>query len=332
MWPFSSTPSVPAQLPDLKRVPVDPRFAEIWKDYDARSSKEKLALALEGGGAKGRNQIGWIARMAEIGLIQRISLGAGTSVGGLNMTLTAKFLKSATMQEVVDIWRGIRQNSDVYNGTMPSDVWSGLKTALSGKLSGKSLLDPMPLYALVNKHLDRITSFDVPIYTITTEYLSGMQRVLGPGTPAVDQALSTSAVPGAFPAYQGLYMDGGMTENCPAPLLLELGATKIAIVYCGEAPEKSAPQAGPPTTLTTIESALNAFSLAQSLRTYNVLNDMTELRKAKGQDPIEVLHCYPSGPTPSILQFGDMPEAMQHGYDQAVAFITPEKLAEFLQA
>lgn len=331
---FKKKAVAPSMFPDIKRVPVDPAFAPILAEYGAREDKETLALCFEGGGAKGRWQAGFEAYMAEIGLLALVDVMAGTSVGGLNALVTARYmLDSPNLQAVVDIWRAITSNSAVYNGQIPDGVLSGLKTVLSGRLGAVSLLDTAPLNALVQKHLGGFTKFHIPVFVMATDYMTRSRKVLGPGTLATDMALATSAVPVAFPPHNGMFMDGGCVMNCPHTFLIdEQAATKVIILYCDPDPTKVPPTAVPPTTLATGTAAIAALFQVQSDRAFEDLEKIAQLRKLQGQDPIEFAHFYPSVPTGTLLEFGDHPELLQVGYDDAVKYLTPQKVKDLLIA
>jgi predicted acylesterase/phospholipase RssA len=319
-------------LPDIKRAPVDPAFTSILQEYSKQVSKEKLALCLEGGGAKGRWQIGFAARMADIGLLPYIQVIAGTSVGGLNATAIGRYMKeSPNLQACVDIWRGIRQNSDVYIGEIPKDIISIAKALVSGKLTGDSLLDISPLRNLVHKHFAGLTELTIPVFVIATDYITKSKVILGPGTPVVDMALATSAVPGAFPAHNGRYLDGGCVENCPYPYLLDAQkATKIIVLYCDPDPSKQPKTAEKPTTISTGAAAIASLFSVQSNMAFEVLELISEVRRLRGEDPVEIAHFYPSVPTGELLDFGGNTDLLQKGYDDAVKYLTPEKLRDFL--
>ena len=320
-------------LPDLVRQPVAGEFKLVFQEYDARRSKEKIVLCLEGGGAKGRFQAGVLARMAEIGLLRRVDTIIGTSVGGMNACVTARYMDDTpNLQDVVDIWRGIKSNSDIYLGEMPTSIWTGLKTVLGGGLTGKSILDNTPQYDLVKKHLDGITEFRVPVYCVTTDYVTHARRLLGPGTSAVDMALATSAVPVAFKCYQGKYMDGGCVENLAIPTALNLGSSKIVAIYCDADPSKMPVSAPDPSSITTGIAALGALFQVQSDREYDNIEKVRQMREIRGQDPIEVIHMYPSGHTGDLLEFGARPDLLKMGYEIATKYLTPDYVREFLQA
>ena len=339
MWPFSlfskKEEKPKALLPDIKRAPVDPEFKLVWEEYDSRRSKEKMALCLEGGGAKGRWQAGVLARFSEIGLLPRLDVISGTSVGGLNALVTARYMnESPGLQDVVDIWRGISKNSDIYLGEMPTTgVWAAVKALTTGKLGAPSLLDVSPLHALVKKHLEGFTGFDIPVHVITTDYVTKKMRVLGPGILATDMALATSAVPGAFPAHQGKFLDGGCSMNNSHSFLVDTcGATKIVVLYVDPDPSTIPPTAPAPTSVTTGEAAIAALFQVQSDMAYTALEAVVETRKLKGLSPLEVMHYYPEKPNGDLLQFGGNLPSLQAGYDTAVKYLTPAKLREFLVA
>ncbi len=318
-------------LPDLTRQAIPEEFKAIFKEYDSRRDKEKLVLCLEGGGAKGRFQAGVLARMAEVGLLGRVDAILGTSVGGMNACVTARYMmESSNLQAVVDIWRGIKANKDIYFGEIPTSIWTGLKTVLGGGLTGDALLDNSPQYALVKKHLDGVTDFGVPVYCVATDYVTHARRLLGPGTPAVDMALATSAVPVAFKAYQGKYMDGGCVENLATPTALNLGATKIIAIYCDADSSKMPVTAPAPTSINTGVAAIASMFQVQSDREFDNLERAKQLRELKGLDPIELLHLYPPDHTGDLLEFGQRPDLLKVGYDTAVKYITPATVGDFL--
>jgi predicted acylesterase/phospholipase RssA len=215
---------------------------------------------------------------------------------------------------------------------MPTSFYIGLKALLGGALSGASLLDNTPQHDLVKKHLDGFDKFRVPVYVVATDYISKRMKILGPGTPAVDMALATSAVPVAFPAYNGLYMDGGCVMNCPYPYLIDsCGASKIVVLYCDPDPENSIGVTAPiPTSINTGTAAIASMFQVQSDRAFDELEKVAELRKLKGKSDVEIAHFFPSGPTGELLQFGGNIEQLQKGYDSAVKYLTPDKVKALL--
>ena len=323
----------PEMFPDINRVPVDSAIPPVIQEYESRRSAEKLGLCLEGGGAKGGWQAGIVARIAEIGLLDKVDVIVGTSVGGMNAAVISRYMgESPNMQAVVDIWRGITSNAAIYKGEMPSSFYTGLKTLIGGGLGAASLLDNSPQYDLVNKHLGGDVPSARPVHVITTDYITRTLRVLGPDASPVDQALATSAVPVAFPPYKGKYMDGGAVENCGVDLLLDLGCTKILVLYLSPDPSVMPVTAPLPNSINTGVAAIGAMFQVQSDKTFEKLEQIQVLRKIQGKDPIEVLHEYPEADLGDLLQFGAHPENLQNGYNCGVKYLTVDKVREFLKA
>ena len=128
-------------------------------------------------------------------------------------------------------------------------------------------------------------------------------------------------------------MDGGCSQNCPYPFLLEgLQATKLIVLYCDPDPSKASIQTKAPTTLTTAAGALAALMQVQSDRAYSDLKSIEQIRSLMGLSPVEIQHFYPSVETGTLLDFGARPELLQKGYDDAVQYLTPEKVAALLAA
>ena len=202
---------------------------------------------------------------------------------------------------------------------------------VSGRLAAKGYLDPAPLYALARKHLGGQTVLGVPVYVVASDYVTQKMAVFGPGTDAADMALSTSAIPVLFPAYNDRYMDGGCVQNAPYPYLLDAcGCTKIMVLYCDPDPDKLPCKVLAPDTIKTGVAALGAFFSVQEMMAYNDLEKTKVNRKLQGLDDIEVDHYYPSDATGSLLGFEDNHRTLQQGYDVAVKYMTPDKLKAFL--
>jgi predicted acylesterase/phospholipase RssA len=327
MWPFDKSKDN-SLTADINRVPVDPSVVEILAQYEVKRSKdkEKLGLCLAGGGSKGRWQIGFLARAAEMGLLKYVDIVAGTSVGGLNGLITARYL--SCFQKAIDVWRGIKVNSDVYLGTMPSGFWSIAWMLIQGKLTGPSILNVSPLQAVVEANLSG--PLEIPAMIVTTERVTGSKQIFSTleGAHPVDMAMATSSVPSAFPAYSDEFLDGGCVSNVPVFELEEVGnVTKMVILYCD--PEKSNKSAGPPTVLNNGLSAINAMYSVQEERTYREVELIRQLREAKNQGQVEYCHFYPSIDTGQLLDFSKT-DLLQKGYQDGCTYLTVDKLKAFL--
>lgn len=334
MWPFTPK-AAPALLDDIQHAAVDPGFAAVLADYSSRNGAERLALCLEGGGAKGRWQAGFFLRLEEIGLAHLVDVIAGTSVGGMNTLVAARYIVEGKLQQLVNVWRGITSNASVYRGALPTGVLGALQGLVAGKLNSPSWLDTRPLEQLVERELGGdYTALEA--YVVATHYDTKKAMVLGPAYPATQRALATSAVPGAFPArkvdgIRGSFMDGGCVQNCPYPFLIEQAqATKLIVLYCDPDPADDALNVAAPTTVNTLTAAVASMMSVQSARAFDALEGIGQIRQLMGKSPIEMAHFYPSVPTGGMLEFGEHPELLQQGYDDAVKFLTVDKVRALL--
>lgn len=160
------------KLADCK--PVDPK------------KLDKFAIILCGGGAAGRWQAGALTALAQLGVLENAKFMAGTSVGGLNTGLYAKYGGLIPDEEIkegnddipppppgsepivdggvkpsdgvipepftgaVDIWENITKNKDAYNGSM-GGLFDNIGIG-AGFLFGRSaILDASPLRNLLKK-------------------------------------------------------------------------------------------------------------------------------------------------------------------------------------
>lgn len=307
-------------------------MSEYAQDLDLKK-EERLGLVLAGGGAKGRWQAGFLAFLSQLGLLQEVDVVAGTSVGGLNSLLVAKYRDE--FEKAITVWENIRSNKDVYDGSLPRGGWSALLLVLAGKLTGESVLSNTPLRLLADKLFGQYRAQSdmlIPAYVVTTDRTDGSSVVLGPLSNPVDMAISTSSVPAAFPAYNNVYMDGGCSMNVPFPVIIEQGkATKVIVLYCDPDRTNALRKVEPPTVLSNGLAAINALFNVQEELSWKLLDGMQHVRKAEGLDPIEFAQFYPSAETGQLLEFSNL-DVLQKGYDDAVRFVTEEKLRAFLLA
>lgn len=324
-------------LPNINYVPLDQstkdQFVEILAEYISNyKSKEVLGLVSSGGGSKGAYEIGFYAYMAQIGFLPMVDVLAGASVGTLNSLLVAEFIDN--FQGAVDVWRNIDSNAKVFDGTMPSDALSALWAAVKGKFTGPSLVTTGPLQTVVQGLFGKYraqSEMKRPVWAVTCDRADSKALILRPDSRPVDQALASSAVPCAFPAYMDAYMDGGVCANVPYNVAIEEGkATKVIVLYCNPDDSNAMKRVSPPSVVVNGMAALSALFNQQEALIYHILELEQELRKVKGDDPIEFMQFYPSASTgDSFLAFGT-PGLLQLGYDDARKYLTPAKLKEFL--
>lgn len=195
--------------------------------------KEKKALVLCGGGARGGYHIGVSEALKEIKFEPKII--TGTSVGALNGALLA--LKEDKLAK--EIWENMSMDT-VFEKKEEKDI-NSIKSPAEfvleiGKIGG---IDPIPLKKLVNKLADekKFRESDIEFGLVVTEirpmrmvtkYIDEMEE-----GKIADYILASSACFPIMKMYEingHNYVDGGYSDNIPFELALKRGATEIVIV------------------------------------------------------------------------------------------------------
>jgi predicted acylesterase/phospholipase RssA len=310
---------------------------------------EKLVLVLPGGGSRGRWQFGAIYRLYQIGVLDRVDLICGTSVGGLNTLFTAKY--KSDMEKPLSIWNSIKKNSDVYDGIMrlrtPFDFVRLLAQIFTDN-KARSILNPRGLYSLIDREFAglKIKDLSCPVCLATTNMSTAdfveISTMSDPDFSAAQLAKLTSAIPIIFPAvefanegYTDLGVDGGMGRHNPVKLAIKNGATKIILI--GTSPHKIPREALRKDVVSLggrLENALMHIFEESSWDEADLYKKFSEL-DAVQYPPIEFLDLYPKDGTYNLeyeinaLDFsGTM--TMQNGYDHAVRNFSPEVIGDFL--
>lgn len=219
-------------------------------------------LCLVGGGACGEWQAGAL-RVLDTGYgAGDVKLIAGTSVGALNGCLYAVGLMKGVGSDLLfQAWNEIQRTEDVYTPALPptpaklmNPLYPSYMNGLRRFVFGPGFCDVTPLQRLVKKYLGDVTAQDVfektgvSIFVRAFNYQTGEVETLGGATSLYDMAMASSAIEGIFPAHNigGVdYGDGGLLDNAPMDVLIELGADDIHIIYC--APEKGISEERPTT-------------------------------------------------------------------------------------
>ena len=215
------------------------------------TSRPKIGIALEGGGALG---------LAHIGVLQwfedhhiPIDYVAGTSMGGLVGGLYATGRSPEELREIVaaqkwDIIIGgdipyedlsYRRKEDL--SYIQNSLKLGLKHGLStpsGLNSGTEISLLIDCETVSYPSLDSFDHLPIPFRCVATDLVSGKEVVFSSGS--LQQALrATMSMPGVFsPVRDGdkIYVDGGLVGNLPTEVVKQMGADIVIAVHLEVAP------------------------------------------------------------------------------------------------
>jgi len=210
--------------------------------------KNKIALVLGGGGARGISHLGVLKFLEEIKF--NYDFIVGTSAGAI---FGALYLKYNNTEKV---WKELRDNifkdNNVtenlkkisYNNEKKSLLTDFKEKIYSAKVLFKEgIFDDKIMkesYEILFKDIKYIEELKGKIYMVSTDLLSGRDVVFSKGE-IIPTLMATSAIPGIFPPvnYKGYYLiDGGSTQKLPTIIAKKLGADIIISVDVGGNLEK----------------------------------------------------------------------------------------------
>jgi NTE family protein len=227
--------------------------------------KERCALVLAGGGARGAYQVGVLREIARHYPDHRFDILAGVSAGSINTTFLAGYpgnLEDA-LETLCGHW-GSLTTSCILNTDPLSMFGNALKVFLS-LVSGGTRLSPQPKGLVGTKPLRRFLEEVLDIEGIghnirsgrlhavaatTTSYRTGqtvtfvqgnqdiemwtrVRRLSVRGDIRVEHVMGSTAIPLFFPAREidgEYYGDGSMRQSHPLAPAVHLGATRILAV------------------------------------------------------------------------------------------------------
>lgn len=301
-----------------------------------KANGEKLAIVANGGGAKGREEWGFLLALEEVGLVGAADLLVGTSAGGLDLILAGCSLRHrGDLSEGTEVWDSIRKNADLFKPDLPGNWW-GWAWSLVTKLTAKGYADPVGLRDKVEGVTNVQTADDLEaaigkkVVTVATHYETGQSRQLTGSTPLYDMAMATCAIPGFFPAHNiaGEYFgDGAVLDNDPVDVAVQLGATKVLVLFCD--PEQLLPEAFDPNVKNDLVRALQILYNGHEDKMWKYVNLLTEKNRAAGGPQVEYLMLWPSAPTGDLLDFSKV-ELVDQGLADARAALTEDRVREFL--
>jgi NTE family protein len=207
--------------------------------------RQRIGLALSGGGALGLAEIGVIQWMEENHIpVDRI---AGTSMGSIIGAMYATGMSPADMQKFVEKidWDealrpepgytqlSYRRKQDRRNFLINAPL--GLRHGLNGPNgfnSGQGVGLLLDRIAFAESGAARFDDLPIPFRCVATDMLSGEGVVLSDG-PLAQAVRASMAIPGVFTPVEldgRLLADGGMVQNVPVETVLAMGADAVIAV------------------------------------------------------------------------------------------------------
>jgi len=217
------------------------------------STRPKIGLALEGGGALG---------LAHIGVLQwfedhhiPVDYIAGTSMGGL---VGGLYSTGKSPQEIARLVE--QQNWDIIIGgrtqyqdlafrrkedlrAYPNSLVVGLKNGLTlpaGLNAGQEISLLIDEQTLPYSNLESFDQLPIPFRCVATDLVSGKEIVFSDGSLARAMR-ATMSIPGLFsPVRDGdkVYVDGGLVGNLPTDVVRQMGADVVIAVHLETVPAK----------------------------------------------------------------------------------------------
>lgn len=198
-----------------------------------------FGLALEGGGTKGAYHIGVYKAILELGLDIRCIVGS--SIGAVNGALFAQ----GDWEKANYVWENISAGDVI---ALPEDAANAENMfdikhiqSLVREIKTKKGLDVTPFDKLLRSVIDenkiRLSSIDFGLATFNASGVKEQQMFLKDIPPGklVDYILASACLPVFQPKKidDTVYLDGGITNNLPADMLLKSGYTDIICVEVG---------------------------------------------------------------------------------------------------
>jgi NTE family protein len=215
------------------------RAARDWTNAIGQQRKKNLtAFVLAGGGSLGAVQVGMLAALTRRGVVP--DLVVGTSVGAINAAYYAAEPDGRGVERLKRIWLELHR-TDVF-------PFSPLACMLGFFGRADHLVAPAPLRYLIESELpyQRLEEARLPCYVLATDALEGGEVVLSSG-PAATALLASAAIPAVFPPVliDGRFLlDGGVSNNTPISVAVEMGATRVIVLPTGISCALQAPPRG----------------------------------------------------------------------------------------
>jgi predicted acylesterase/phospholipase RssA len=209
--------------------------------------RPRIGLVLSGGGAKGFAHIGTLKLLDSLQI--PVDYIVGTSMGGIVGALYAIGYSGIEIEELA-----IRQNwTEMFNDQPPRQELPFFEKELTGRyqlefgfegtkpvtpsglIYGQKILLKFASLTFAYEHVKDFDKLPIPFRCVAVDLIGGNEVVLGEGSLAKAMR-ATMAIPTVFSPVQwgdSLLVDGGLLNNLPVDIALELGADIVIAVDVG---------------------------------------------------------------------------------------------------
>lgn len=247
------------------------------------STRPKVGLVLEGGGALGLAHIGVLQWLEEHRV--PVSYVAGTSMGGLVGGIYATGHSAAEVDDLVKTidWEEVLQGQAPYEDLSfrrkqdafeyPNRLEFGLKKGLQfpeGFNSGQQVIMILDRVALPYSEVQDFNDLPIPFACVATDLVTSQKFVFRQGSLSV-ALRSTMSLPGIFTPVrwnEHIFADGGLLDNLPVEVAQSMGADLTLAVHLQTAKLEST-------------ATLSSFSvLGRSVSVVVAANELRSMEKA----------------------------------------------------
>jgi NTE family protein len=287
----------------------------VTQNTQQAGHRDKIGLALQGGGALGLAHVGVITWLEEHHI--PISYVAGTSMGGLVGGVYATGHNAAEMRQIVsgipwdevlsprtpfqDLAFRRKEDERDYPNTLEFGIRKGIQFP-EGLNSGQQVTLILDKIAAPYSEIKSFNDLPTPFACVASDLVSGKQKVFRDGSLAL-ALRSTMSLPGIFTPVRtkdAIYADGGLLNNIPVDVVKEMGADLTLAIHLAEAPVSPS-------------ASLSSFSvLGDSI---GVMINANELHNMESADILLSVPVQKWG----ALSFDDADAIIKAGYDAAAA-------------
>lgn len=227
-WRSASTAAVFARRPLDVALGFRAQGAAMDGFPGDKPTAARTAFVLAGGGSLGAVEVGMLQALLEAGVVPDFVVGA--SAGAINAAYLASNPTVAGAHELEGIWCALKRHE-----VFPFNLGSVL-----GLLRHRDhLVNSDGLRRLLERHLPYrlLENAALPVHIVAADALTGQEVVLSAG-PVVDAVLASAAVPGVYPPVRigsRWLIDGGVANNTPISVAVDLGATRVIVLPTGYA-------------------------------------------------------------------------------------------------